>query len=72
MTRDFFVVSVYSNEQTSIWSSWAPSDSDNGRNETEGFLFGNIFNLRGCAGVAATGARDVPTIAHPLKTFTAC
>ena len=56
MTRDFCIVLVYSSEQTSIWPSWARSDSDNGRNETEGFFSATTsFNLCGCDGVAATG-----------------
>ena len=43
MTRDFCVGSVYSDEQASIWPSWARSDSDDGRNQTAGFFFRNKF-----------------------------
>ena len=43
--------------QASISPSWARSDSDNGRNQTVGFFDSrNRCNLRGCAGVAATGS----------------
>ena len=38
MTRDFCVGLVYSDEQASIWSFCARSDSDNGRNQTATFF----------------------------------
>ena len=68
MTRDFCVVLVYSKEQTSIWPSMARSDSDNGRTETAGFFFSsNNSNLRGCAGVAATGGTRRAHNCIPVK-----
>ena len=38
MTRDFCVRLVYSDQQASIWPSWARSDSENGRNQTVGIF----------------------------------
>ena len=59
MTGDFCFVSVQSDEKTSNWPSQARSDSDNGRNETEGFFF-----------VPAT--TSICVVALPQKHFTAC
>ena len=59
---------VYSDEQASIWPSWARSDSENCRNDTQGFFFfSNNFNWCGCAGVAATGGTRRAHNCTPVK-----
>ena len=50
-------------EKTNEQKRYFPLGDNNGRNQTAGFCCRNNFNLRGCAGVAATGGTR---LAHHL------